>query len=107
MPPLSVKISLLGSPTSILSPLFSLAMDKPAPFWLDFWSPGTPLADQFPALFSHSTRPNVNVASVFRWGCPLTLFPPLIGSIVRGCLSSLHARLKLSLLGSLGYSLMS
>lgn len=35
-------------------------------FWLDLWVPHhtTTLADQFPALFSHTTKPNASVAKV-------------------------------------------
>jgi hypothetical protein len=44
---------------------------KTCSFWLDSWSAGSSQADQFHALFSQSTRPNVDVDM----GSLLTLFP--------------------------------
>ncbi|KAK1609392.1 hypothetical protein QYE76_033065 [Lolium multiflorum] len=36
-------------------------------FWLDKWLPGKPLAERYPALFSHGTRPNASVAVDLRF----------------------------------------
>ena len=40
-------------------------------FWLDKWMPGVPLAQRFPALFSHCTRQQATVASVVQLGLSL------------------------------------
>jgi hypothetical protein len=40
-------------------------------FWLDKWLPGSPLAERFPALFSHCTRLHATVATVVTRGLDL------------------------------------
>jgi hypothetical protein len=40
-------------------------------FWLDKWLPSSPLAERFPALFSHSTRQHASVATVVTLGLDL------------------------------------
>ncbi|KAK1698285.1 hypothetical protein QYE76_014982 [Lolium multiflorum] len=40
-------------------------------FWLDKWLPGSPLAERFPALFSHYTRQHATVATVVARGLDL------------------------------------
>jgi hypothetical protein len=47
-------------------------------FWLDKWLPGSPLAERFPALFSHCTRQHATVATVVTLG--LDLQPRLTGA---------------------------
>ncbi|TVU19909.1 hypothetical protein EJB05_36091, partial [Eragrostis curvula] len=42
-------------------------------FWLDLWDGNQPLAFDYPALFSHSVRPNISVAAVFNLGPNLAL----------------------------------
>ncbi|KAF8700167.1 hypothetical protein HU200_034538 [Digitaria exilis] len=41
-----------------------LGNGKMTSFWLDLWCGSLPLANTFPALFSHVTRPNTSVAWV-------------------------------------------
>jgi mannosylglycoprotein endo-beta-mannosidase len=44
---------------------------KSTSFWLDLWLGSTPLHERFPALFSHSTRPNAPVSPLLcRFGRP-------------------------------------
>ncbi|KAK1677186.1 hypothetical protein QYE76_038035 [Lolium multiflorum] len=50
-------------------------------FWLDKWLPGMPLADRYPALFSHVTRPHASVATVILSG--FSLQPRLSGAAER------------------------
>ncbi|KAK1692507.1 hypothetical protein QYE76_009204 [Lolium multiflorum] len=50
-------------------------------FWLDKWLPGKPLAERYPALFSHVTRPNASVAVVASTG--LALQPRFTGAAER------------------------
>jgi hypothetical protein len=40
-------------------------------FWLDKWLPGKPLAERFPAIFSHVTRPHASVEQVISAGFSL------------------------------------
>jgi hypothetical protein len=40
-------------------------------FWLDRWLPGRPLAERFPAIFSHCTRLHASVATVVALGLDL------------------------------------
>jgi hypothetical protein len=40
-------------------------------FWLDRWLPGRPLAERFPAIFSHCTRLHASVATVVTLGLDL------------------------------------
>jgi len=46
-------------------------------FWFDHWLPDGLLCSSHPALFSHTTRPNISVQSVFRNGFDLCLRPRL------------------------------
>jgi hypothetical protein len=46
-------------------------------FWLDLWLGELPLADRFPTLFSHSTRPNTRVSLILSFGLRPTLVPRL------------------------------
>jgi hypothetical protein len=46
-------------------------------FWLDHWLPEGPLYLSRPALFSHTTRPNVSVQKVFQTNFELHLRPRL------------------------------
>jgi hypothetical protein len=50
-------------------------------FWKDKWRPGGSFADQFPALFSHCTRPNATVAVVLASG--LSLQPRMSSAAAR------------------------
>ncbi|PNT63488.1 hypothetical protein BRADI_4g16617v3 [Brachypodium distachyon] len=45
-------------------------------FWLDLWLGEDTLASHFPALFSHSLRPNIFVASAMLFFDSLTTFHP-------------------------------
>ncbi|PNT68458.1 hypothetical protein BRADI_3g40775v3 [Brachypodium distachyon] len=45
-------------------------------FWLDLWLGDTTLAHRFPALFSHSLRPNIPVAAALASFDSLTTFRP-------------------------------
>jgi hypothetical protein len=46
-------------------------------FWMDLWLGDQPLHERFPNLFSHSTRPNINIASTLSSGLCSTLGPRL------------------------------
>jgi hypothetical protein len=46
-------------------------------FWFDHWLPDGPLCSSHAALFSHTTRPNVLVQSIFQTGFELSLRPRL------------------------------
>ncbi|KAM0904229.1 hypothetical protein ACQ4PT_018157 [Festuca glaucescens] len=50
-------------------------------FWLDKWLPGMLLAERYPALFSHVTRPHASVASVI--SSSFSLQPRLSGAAER------------------------
>ena len=47
------------------------------PFWKDHWLPSGPIFLSHPALFSHTTRPNVSVFEVFQSRFELHLRPRL------------------------------
>lgn len=46
-------------------------------FWHDSWLGDTSLSHRFPALYSHATRTNISVASVYLLGIPACLAPRL------------------------------
>jgi hypothetical protein len=46
-------------------------------FWFDLWLGNSTLHDRFPILFSHSARPNLNVATALSHGIRHFLVPRL------------------------------
>jgi hypothetical protein len=46
-------------------------------FWFDLWSESSPIHLRFPHLFSHTTRPNLNVATALSSSLNLSLVPRL------------------------------
>jgi len=64
-----------------------------ATFWKDHWLPTGPIFLSHPALFSHTTRPNVAVAEVFQGGIDLRLRPRLT-SAARSKLATLLSSLQ-------------
>jgi hypothetical protein len=46
-------------------------------FWFDHWLPDGPIILSHPALFSHTTKPNVSVQKVFQTNFDLCLRPRL------------------------------
>jgi hypothetical protein len=54
--------------------------DSRTSFWIHKWLPGKPLADRFPALFSHSTCPHATLACMVGEG--LRLQPCLTSATV-------------------------
>ncbi|PNT64649.1 hypothetical protein BRADI_4g30882v3 [Brachypodium distachyon] len=59
-------------------------------FWLDFWIGDSTLASRFPALFSHSLRPNISVASALNTIDSLTTFQPRLSSMAHDELGDLQ-----------------
>jgi hypothetical protein len=55
----------------------SVASGASTAFWTDLWIGAAPLQDRFPDLFSHSTRPNINVAAALAPNFRDTLGPHL------------------------------
>jgi hypothetical protein len=55
----------------------SIANGTSTSFWADLWTGDSPLQDRFPNLFSHSTRPNINVAAALTPDFRNTLGPRL------------------------------
>jgi len=65
-------------------------------FWLDNWLGDRPLADTFPALFSHCLRPNSSVAMALTGiqGVPTLSLRPRLTSAAQSELLVLHAQLS-------------
>jgi hypothetical protein len=67
-------------------------------FWFDQWLPDGPLCSTHAALFSHTTRPNISVQSVFQNGFDLQLRPRLTNAAsaqldsLLSCLQEFHLR---------------
>jgi hypothetical protein len=62
-------------------------------FWFDAWLEGLPLAQRFPSLFSHVTRPKYSVKSVCSYS-PLNLaLRPLLSHAAQSELHNLHTLL--------------
>ncbi|KAK1669680.1 hypothetical protein QYE76_057839 [Lolium multiflorum] len=51
-------------------------------FWMDLWLGDQPLHERYPNLFSHSTRPHINVATTLSSGLRTNLGPRLTAAAV-------------------------